>query len=121
MNFDLETWFFCLSLPVVIAAFGSLLVFGRMTMAPLEKRIKRDGLPRPCPWDGPGARIYWYAWAIAIPVGRANREDDPLIDVPLVKSYATKGDVTRAVVFMVAQTLFLIMLILFSILDIDSL
>lgn len=121
MNYDLEIWFFWVSLPVLIVTFISLLVFGRMSMAPLEKRMKKDGLPRPCPWDGPGARIYWYAWAIALPVGRANREDDPLINVPLVKSYATKGDVTRAIVFMVAQTLFLILIILFAVLDIESL
>src|SRR5690625_543453 len=121
MEYNLELYFFWVAFPIAVIALLSVLVFGRMSMAPIEKRIKKDGLPRPCPWDGPGARIFWYAWAIALPVGSANREDDPLINVPLVRSYATKGDVSRAIAFMVAQTLFAIMLIFFVVLDIGSL
>src|SRR5690625_4749866 len=123
MEHDLETYsyFFLLTLCTISARFSSLLAFASLSMATIEKLIKKDGLPRPCPWDGPGARIFWYAWAIALPVGRANREDDPLIDVPLVRSYATKGDTIRAIVFMVAQALFVVVLFLFGYLDIESL
>lgn len=118
---DLKIYFFWATAIVLALLFSSLLVFSRMSMARIEKRIQDDGLPRPCPWDGPGARIFWYAWALSFPVGRANREDDPFIDVPLVKSYATKFDEVRAIAFVVAQSLFIVLLILFVALDIETL
>jgi hypothetical protein len=74
--------------------------FARITMARIEREIMRDGFPRPCPWDGPGARVVWYAHAIAVPIGRFNRFDDPLIDVPLVRKYATRADIIRGRVFL---------------------
>jgi len=61
-------------------------------MARIERAILADGHPRPCPWDGPGARALRYARAIAFPIGRMNPADDKLIDVPLVRRYATVGD-----------------------------
>ena len=75
--------------------------FARLTMARIEREIKRDGLPRPCPWDGPGARALWYASAISLPVGRFNRADNPMIDVPLVRKYATRADVIRGRILLV--------------------
>lgn len=86
------------------------LAFGRLA-ARLERRIAADGVTRPCPWDGPGARIVWYAWAIAFPVGRFNRLDDPLIDVGLVRRYATRVD-KRVSVAMLSTTLALIVLMI---------
>jgi hypothetical protein len=82
--------------------------FARLTMARIEREMKRDGLPRPCPWDGPGARILWYAHAISLPVGRFNRADNPLIDVPLVRKYATRADVIRGRLLLVFGYIFAI-------------
>lgn len=76
--------------------FISWLLFGRLSMARIERDLARNGLPRPCSWDGPGARIMWYAYAIALPVGRFNRTDDPVIDVLLIKNNATQNDQWRA-------------------------
>lgn len=78
------------------------MVFGRC-MARIERAIKADGKPRPCPWDGPGARIVWYAWAIALPVGRLNPLDDPLIDVKLVRTYANSFDRVTAMMMMLSS------------------
>jgi hypothetical protein len=105
-----EDWYILLSGGVMLLSFLSILLFGRATMAPMEKKIEQDGLPRPCPWDGPGVRILWYAYAIALPVGRLNRADDPLIDVPLVRRYATKGDKARAVMLLASTHTFILTL-----------
>ena len=78
-------------------------------MGRIERQIKADGLPRPCPWDGPGARIVWYACAISFPVGRFNRIDDPTINVPLVRSYATPVDAVSGWVFIISGGLFLVL------------
>lgn len=100
-----EGWF---TLIVVIAAmttFVSWIVFARLSMARIERAILSEGRPRPCPWDGPGARTLWYAWAIAIPVGRWNRLDDALMDVPGALRHANRADRIRAWILMVANWL----------------
>ncbi|UZJ46018.1 hypothetical protein [Marinimicrobium sp. C6131] len=103
-----KDWYFAVSLVISMTTFIAMLLFGRLSMAGIEKRIKQDGLPRPCPWDGPGARIVWYAYAIGLPVGRFNRADDPMINVGLVRKYATSADRIRAVVLLVFSNLFLV-------------
>jgi len=107
-----KDWFFLVSGIVCMTMFVSMLVFGRLTMAAIEKKVKRDGLPRPCSWDGPGARIVWYAYAIGFPLGRFNRIDDPMIDVGLVRKYATPADRVRAIVLLTSGNLFLLMLLI---------
>src|SRR5690554_2008907 len=102
----MPTWLFWITGPVMITMFISWLIFRRLTMGRIERQIKADGLPRPCPWDGPGARIMWYAYAIALPVGRLNRVDDPFINVPLVRSYATRGDAVRGWMLIISGMLF---------------
>lgn len=74
-----------------ITAF-SWIAFARLSMARIEQAIIRDGGERPAPWDGIGMRTVWYAWAIAVPVGHWNWRDDPTIDVPKVRSHATRFD-----------------------------
>lgn len=88
----MPNWFLWISLASIFAMAISWLTFGRFTMSRIEREIKAEGLPRPCPWDGPGARILWYAYAIAIPIGRFNRADDPTINAPLVRSYTKPAD-----------------------------
>lgn len=106
-----EDWFMLFAGIVMLLAFLTILMFGRMTLAPMEKKLKREGHPRPCPWDGPGARIVWYAYAIGLPVGRFNRVDDPMIDVGLVRQYATAADRVRAIVLLVSGNFFLLVLL----------
>lgn len=91
----------------MIATFVSWLFCGRLSMARAERDIEKDGLSRPCPWDGPGARIVWYAWAIALPVGRLNRTDDPLINVSLVRRYANGFDRVTARLTVISSGVFL--------------
>jgi hypothetical protein len=97
-----EDWFLLFSLVVAMSTFLSILAFGRLSMGRIERKMKMDGLPRPCPWDGPGARIIWYAYAIGLPVGRFNSERDPFIDVPLVRRYARPTDKVLAVALLVS-------------------
>lgn len=110
-------WFFWSFGIAMAVMFASWLVFGRLTTARIEREIRKDGLPRPCPWDGPGARIVWYAWAIALPVGRFNRLDDPMIDVSLVRRYATRIDRVIATVMVISSAAFLLVGIAGSILE----
>lgn len=95
-------WFFVTALFLCTATFISWIVFARLSMARIERKIMAEGHPRPCPWDGPGARTLWYAWAITVPVGRLNPANDPLIDVPLVLRHATRADRMRGWALMVS-------------------
>lgn len=81
---------------LMIATFVSWLIFARLSMARIERSMAKDGLPRPCPWDGPGARIVLYAYAIALPKKLAERLDIRLINDPLVRRYASGADWFRA-------------------------
>lgn len=110
----MDGWYYWAFAAVVAVMAPSWLLFGRLTMARIEKSIQADGEPRPCPWDGPGARIIWYAWAIAVPMGRFNPADDPLIDVPLVRKYSTRSDKVLAIT-MLSSTWGLIFLTLVGI------
>lgn len=78
---------------LAMITFISWIAFARLSMARIEREMRADGLPRPCPWDGVGGRAIWYAWAIALPIGPWNRLNDPLIDVPRVRQYASRRDV----------------------------
>ena len=100
-------------LVIIMVAFISWIVFARLTMARIERAICADGLPRPAQWDGMGYRALWYLHAIIFPVGIWNRLDDPLIDVALVRRYATRADIIRGWVFFVSNTLSLCMLLIF--------
>ncbi|MGQ9427036.1 hypothetical protein ACXYTJ_15385 [Gilvimarinus sp. F26214L] len=103
----MDGWFYWAFMVSMMATFISWLLFGRSTMARIEHQIKKDGLDRPCPWDGPGARIVWYAWAIALPIGRLNRKDDPFIDVPLVRRYSNGSDRVVAIFMVISSGAFL--------------
>lgn len=106
-----KLWYFVFMFGVFLIAGIAVIAFARLSMARIERQIMTDGFPRPCPWDGPGARILWYAHAIAVPVGRFNRVDDPLIDTTLVRRYATRADVIRGWVVLVFSYLYLAVVI----------
>lgn len=88
----LGNWYWALGGGAMCVAFISWIAFARISMARIERRIVDDGEPRPCPWDGPGIRVIWYAWAITVPVGRFNPLDDPLMDVQGVRRHALARD-----------------------------
>lgn len=111
MATNMSDWFYWASLITVLTTFTAWLLFGRLTMARIERDLKREGLERPCPWDGPGARIVWYAWAIAVPVGKLNRSDDPLINVPLVRDRAKGLDKVLAFVMLVSSALMIFLIL----------
>lgn len=84
--------FVAIFLVVIMTTFISWLLFARMSMARIERQMREDGLAQQAPWDGVGLRVLWYASAIAFPVGIFNPANDPLIDVPTVRRYATQKD-----------------------------
>ncbi|MFL1482732.1 hypothetical protein [Marinobacter sp. LN3S78] len=80
----------------------SWLVFGRLSMARIEKAIISEGKPRPCPWDGVGGRVIWYAYTVALPAAWFNELDNRQLNTADVKRYTTRSDQCRAWVLMVA-------------------
>src|SRR5690625_829144 len=108
----LETAFFWFSIclgPLVLAAW---LIFARLSMARIEKDLMADGQSRPAPWDRSGGRVIWYAYAIALPLGPWNPEDDPLINVKLVRHYANRSDKVRAWALCVLVNLLLVVIVI---------
>lgn len=77
-------------------------------MARIDRRLREEGKSRLCSWDGVGARALWYAWAIAVPVGKANPANDPFVDVMTVRQMATRADRVRAMALMIFGYSFLI-------------
>ena len=87
-----------------ICFLGSLLawvIFGRLSMARIEKSIMAEGKPRPCSWDGVGGRVIWYAYTVALPASWFNELDDRQLNTADVKRYTTKADRIRAWALMV--------------------
>ncbi|MEJ2669829.1 MAG: hypothetical protein P8077_06105 [Gammaproteobacteria bacterium] len=108
----LERIIFCSGGIAFIFTAISWISFARLSMARMERDMKADGLPRPCPWDGPGVRVLWIARAISVPVGWFNSAGDPSIDVLTVRKYATANDKKRAIAVMISGYSFV--LVVFS-------
>lgn len=85
-----------------LITFCSWLAFGRLVMARVERHIKDEGLPRPCSWDGSGARVLSYAYALVLP---AERVDMRLIDARIVKRYSTPADRVLGLTLILSSTL----------------
>ncbi|WP_097459076.1 hypothetical protein [Mangrovitalea sediminis] len=82
--------------------------FARLSMARIEREMHRDGLSRPSPWDAMGARVLWYATAIAFNSPRLHRADEPFIDVATVRRYAKPFDRMLGLVFLISGYSFLV-------------
>ena len=96
-------WFFG------IGAIGTCflwLTFAQFTMRRIEKQFKQDGAPVGFLWDGLGGRIVFYAYAILFPERCALRIER-LINVRLVRSYATKADWWRSCIFVITSHMWL--------------
>ncbi|MEJ2680176.1 MAG: hypothetical protein P8144_01510 [Gammaproteobacteria bacterium] len=86
-------FYFWLALISFLAMAISWISFARISMTAIEKRMAADGLPRPCLWDGVGARAIWIAAAISFPLGSfLNPSWNPSIDATTIRRYATKFD-----------------------------
>ncbi|WP_404362304.1 hypothetical protein [Marinobacter sp.] len=101
-----EDIFFPIFLILSMTMSVSWLLFARLSMARIERKMRSEGLPRPAAWDGLGLRALWYASAIAFPLGIFNQANDPFIDVPLVRKYATTFDRAVGWILMVSGFLF---------------
>lgn len=73
----------------------SILLFGRYTVARIERELRQEGRSRPSSWDSTGLRLFWYASAIVLPVGFMNEKHQPFVDVELVRAHAGSADRVR--------------------------
>jgi len=110
-SMSMNSWYFWAFGSLMITTFAAWLVFARFSMARIERLFEQDGLPRPCQWDGPGARIVLYAYAIALPRRIAERLAPRLIDVPRVRHYASAGDSYRALMFLISTHAFVLLIL----------
>lgn len=94
-----QDWFFLFLLISTGFTSASLLIFAQFSMRPMEKKMKADGRTNDFLWDGVGARIFSYAFAIVFPEKLALRLNR-LIDVKSIRSYARKSDWWRGVFFL---------------------
>lgn len=97
-----EDWFFSIALLTFISMAVSWILFGRISMARIEKEIQKDGLPRPASWDGLGARAVWYSCAIVIPLGTWNGPSNSFFDVTKARKYAKPIDKTLGLAMLIS-------------------
>lgn len=96
---NMQDWFFLSILIITIFMAMSWLIFAQFSMRPIEKKMKADDKPFSFSWDGIGARVFSYAFAIVFPEKFAMRLS-PLMDVAVIRSYASKSDWLRGVIFL---------------------
>lgn len=93
---------FLLTLLVVFVLTAvSWIFFARFTMGRIEKRIVKDGFGDNLDWDGVGARVILYAYAIMLPEKYASRLGKRLLNSILIRKYATSSDWMGGLVFLI--------------------
>jgi hypothetical protein len=102
--------FFTLLLLVTAFMAISWLTFAQLSMRPIEKKMKADDKPDSFSWDGVGARIFSYAFAIVFPEKFALRLNR-LMDVTTIRSYANKSDRWRGALFLSITYTWLILIL----------
>lgn len=107
MSKEFEFWFTVSFFGLFIVTALTWILFARFSMARIEQSIKKNGYPESFAWDGVGGRIVFYALAIVLPEKLANRIDR-LIDVSLVRRYATRKDWFFGVCYLVATNAWLV-------------
>lgn len=80
-----------------------LLTFAQFTMRRIEKQIKKDGVAFKEHFDFGGTKIVDYAIAIVLSE-RAALRIERLIDVRVVRSYATKTDWWLGLLFLITMS-----------------
>lgn len=104
----MSTWFIWAFAIGMLMSCLLWLAFAHFTMRPIEKRMKKEGLPDSFTWDGTGGRIIFYACALALPERFADRINPRLIDAPLIRSYASRADRLRGIVFLSAFSIWIL-------------
>ena len=115
---DFEFWSAAIFFGLFIAAAISWITFARFSMRPLEKRMTADGIQIGFQWDGVGARIFSYAFAIVFPENFALRLTR-LMDVKLIRSYANKADWWRGFFFLTITYIWLLVVFIAFAIDLD--
>ena len=113
---SIEYYFYPLVLVSLFITAVTVIPFGRC-VARMEREMQRDGHPRPSAWDGIGLRLFWYASAITFPIGWYNSENDPFINVKLVRQYANTTDRTLAFAVEVSSAFTILVIALAVVLD----
>jgi hypothetical protein len=93
----------------------SLLLFNRLSVAKIDKRMAEDGLAMECPIDIFGTRALFISDALALSYTSINTEKYPFVDVRLINKYSTDFDRRLALILSLFQYSFLIYLLIFSV------
>ena len=109
MSKDATFWYTVLLFSSFILMGIAWITFARLTMARIERDIKKGGLSASFLWDGLGGRIVFYALAIVLSTNKAQRINQ-LIDVSLVRKYANRGDWHRGLIFLLTSNCCLILI-----------
>lgn len=103
-------WFFwAFGISAGLAMFSWLLL-ARITLRNIENKIIVSGGQRPCPWDGLGSRIVFYAYGIVLPEKQAGRLER-IYDVSLVRNHSTRTDKALCIFFLVCWLFFLCLIV----------
>lgn len=94
-----QDWYFLSILILALATAISWITFAQLSMRPIEKSMKNDGVLNGFDKGGIGGRIFDYAFAIALPEKLALRLNS-LMDVKLIRAYASEADRLRGVIFL---------------------
>lgn len=86
------------------------ITFAQFTMRPIEKKMISDALSNNFAWDGVGARISFYAFAIVLPKKIAIRLNR-LMDVETIRRYSNKLDWFRGLFFLVSINTWLVVIV----------
>lgn len=86
----------------LIAFLVSWIVFARVSVAKIERKMRRDGLPKPSRWDRLGTRVPGYALTIAF--GWTDL-GNPASYPPLTRQYATRADLGLAWIYLATFSL----------------
>lgn len=100
---DVLFWILGLSFGSLVAAW---ITFRLSSMRRIEAKVRSEGRDR-TGWDGMGARAFWYALVIWLPVTHPNWMRNPLIDVEAVRHHATARDRALAGWFTLSSWIFL--------------
>ena len=93
----------------------SLLLFNRLSVIKIDKRMAEDGLAKECSIDIFGTRALFISDALALTYTSINTEKYPFVDVRLINEYSTDFDRRLALVLSIFQYSFLIYLLIFSV------
>ncbi|MEQ3633155.1 MULTISPECIES: hypothetical protein [Thalassolituus] len=90
----------------------SLLLFNRLSVAKIDKRMAEDGLAKECPIDIFGTRALFISDALALSYISINTKKYPFVNVKLINEYATEFDRRLALVLSIFQYSFLMYILI---------